>query len=297
MISVQDMLSHGYALTPVPFGEKGPKDKAWNQRQNVITDVKDAHRLQGFNVGLCHAYSTPFTCCFDLDDVFFSDTWLAKRGVKLADLLNADDAVIVSSGRPNSLKPLYRLSEGIEPLVSQKVNKPDGNCGLEMRCGTKARLTAQDIIPPSRHPLGTTYKFIGRGNPLGLPVLPDPLLRIWEELNAIEVTKKKPSAQGPMYVAVPETPRQVAEVTRALSLINADCPYEVWRNTVWAILSTGWSCAEDLAYRWSASAPHRFDETAFWLVANSYDPDLENPMTIATVYYYAKHGGQPWLVS
>ena len=59
MISVQDMLSHGYALTPVPFGEKGPKDKAWNQRQNVITDVKDAYRLQGVNLGLCHAYATP----------------------------------------------------------------------------------------------------------------------------------------------------------------------------------------------------------------------------------------------
>ena len=297
MISVQDMLSHGYALTPVPFGEKGPKDKAWNQRQNVITDVKDAHRLQGFNLGLCHAYANPLTAAFDLDDTTYSDAWFSKRGITLADLLNADDAVIVSSGKANSLKPLYRLPGGVEALVSQKVNKPDGNCGLELRCGTKGGLTVQDIIPPSRHPLGTTYRFLGRGNPLNLPVIPECLLRIWEDLNANQVTKKKPSVQGPTYVAVPETPRQVAEVTQALSFIDADCPYELWRDVVWAILSTGWSCAEDLAYQWSASAPDRFDEDAFWLVANSHDPYLENPITIATLFYYAKHGRQPWPVS
>ena len=297
MISVQDMLSHGYALTPVPFGEKGPKDKAWNQRQNVITDVKDAYRLQGFNLGLCHAYANPLTAAFDLDDTTYSDAWFSNRGIRLHDLLNADDAVIVSSGKANSLKPLYRLPEGLGALASQKLNKPDGNCGFEFRCATSKGLTVQDIIPPSRHPLGTTYQFIGRGNPLSLPVLPDPLLRIWEELNAIQITQRQPSAQGPMYVAVPETPRQVAEVTQALSLIDADCPYEVWRNVVWAVLSTGWTCAEDLAYQWSASAPDRFNEDAFWLVVNSHDPYLENPITIATLFYYAKHGRQPWPVS
>ena len=297
MISVQDMLSHGYALTPVPFGKKGPKDKAWNQRQNVITDVKDAHRLKGVNIGLCHAYSTPITCCFDLDDTCFSDAWLLKRGVKLADLLNADDAVIVSSGRVNSLKPLCRLPDGVEAWISQRVDKPDGGCGFELRCATKDGLTVQDIIPPSLHPLGTTYHFLGRGNPLKLPVLPDSLLRIWEELNAAQVAQRTSKAQGRILMAVPETPRQVAEVTQALIGIDADCSYETWRNTVWAILSTGWSCAENLAYRWSASAPHRFDENAFWLVANSYDPNLDNPITIATVYYYAKRGGQPWPAS
>lgn len=296
MISVQDMLSHGYAVTPVPFGEKGPRNIGWNKRQNVITDVKDAYRLQGFNVGLCHAYGNPLTAAFDLDDTTYSDAWFVNRGVRLNDLLSADDAVIVSSGRPNSLKPLYRLPEGVEALVSQRVNKPDGNCGFEFRCATSKGLTVQDIIPPSRHPLGTTYRFLGQGNPLNLPVLPDKLLRIWEELNTTRTAQRQPSAQGPKYVAVPETPRKVAEVMQALSLIDADCPYEAWRDVVWAILNTGWRCSEGLAYQWSASAPDRFNEDAFWLVVNSYDPNLENPITIATLFYYAKHGRQPWPV-
>ena len=294
---IKNMLASGSALIPVPYGKKGPVGIGWNKRQNVITNPREAYRLEGFNVGLCHCYSNPITGSFDLDNVSYSESWLAKRGIRLNDLLNADDAVVVSSGKANSLKPLYRLPEGLGALVSQKVNKPDGICGFEFRCATKDGLTVQDIIPPSRHPLGTTYQFIGRGNPLRLPVLPDPLLRIWEELNTTRAAQRQLSAQGPMYVAVPETPRQVAEVTQALSLIDADCPYEVWRNVVWAVLSTGWTCAEDLAYQWSASAPDRFNEDAFWLVVNSHDPYLENPITIATLFYYAKHGRQPWPVS
>ena len=296
MISVRDMLAHGYAMIPIPFGEKRPLKPGWNKRNGVVTDVNDAHKFDGCNVGLCHAYGNPMTAAIDLDDTTYSEAWFSSRGVRLHGLLDADDAVIVSSGRPNSLKPLYKLPEGLAPLVSKKVSKPYGGSGFELRCATQRGLTVQDIIPPSRHPLGTTYKFLGRGNPLKLPVLPDSLLRIWEELNVAQAAQEISRVQGQISMAIPETPRQVAEVTQALMRIDADCSYEIWRNVVWAILSTGWSCAEDLAYHWSASAPHRFDETAFWLVANSYNPDLDNPITIATVYFHAKHGGQPWPV-
>jgi hypothetical protein len=76
-----------------------------------------------------------------------------------------------------------------------------------------------------------------------------------------------------------------------LFCIDADCDYETWRNIVWAVLSTGWSCAEDIAYEWSKSAPDRFDEDAFWLVANSYTPDHTSPITVGTIYHFAWLGG------
>jgi hypothetical protein len=73
--------------------------------------------------------------------------------------------------------------------------------------------------------------------------------------------------------------------------INADCPYETWRNVVWAVLSTGWKRAEAIAQAWSSSAPDRYNDDAFWLVANSYMPNHSNPISLGTVYHHARTGG------
>jgi hypothetical protein len=297
MITPADLLSHGFALVPVPPGEKGPIHKGWNRPENVLTDSRDAYKLKHSNVGLCHAVGRKRTSSLDLDDTTFSDGWLGARGVDLRDLLNAKDAVIISSGRPNRLKAIYTLPAWMGLPVSRKVYTQDGRCGLEMRCATTEGLTVQDIIPPSRHPLGTIYQYIGQGDPLNPPPLPDELFAIWEDLNQAEALRRQRIDQRVMRVGIPETPRQVAEVKAALGRIDADCPYEVWRNICWAVLSTGWQCGEDLAYQWSVSAPNRFSEDSFWLVINSYDPDWENSLTIATVFHFAKHGRRSWQAS
>lgn len=294
MITPADLLSHGFALVPVPPGEKGPIHKGWNRPENVLTDFRDAYKLKNSNIGLCHAVGKKRTCSLDLDDAIFSNGWLKERGVDLRDLLNAKDAVIISSGRPNSLKAIYTPPTSLGLPVSRKVYTNEGKCGLEIRCATADGLTVQDIIPPSRHPLGTIYQYIGRGDPLNPPPLSDELCAIWEDLNQADVLRRQRVDQRALRVGLSETPRQVAEVKAALDRIDADCPYEVWRNICWAILSTGWQCGEDLAYQWSISAPDRFSEDAFWLVINSYDPDWENSLTIATVFHFAKDGRQSW---
>jgi len=76
-----------------------------------------------------------------------------------------------------------------------------------------------------------------------------------------------------------------------LNHINADCEYQTWRNVIWAILSTSWECSEDVAYEWSKTAPDRFEEDAFWLVANSYIPDLDQQITFGTIHHLARIGG------
>lgn len=297
MITPADLLSHGFGLVSVPLGEKGPIHKGWNRPENVLTDSRDAYKLKHSNVGLCHAVGRKRTSSMDFDDTRFSDGWLKARGVDLRDLLNAKDAVIISSGRPNSLKAIYTLPSWMGLPVSRKVYTQDGRCGLEMRCATADGLTVQDIIPPSRHPLGTIYQYIGRGDPLNPPPLPDELCAIWDDLNQSEALRRHRIDRRVMRVGIPETPRQVAEVKAALDCIDADCPYEVWRNICWAILSTGWQCGEDLAYQWSVSAPNRFSEDSFWLVINSWDPDWENSLTIATVFHFAKYGRTSWPAS
>ena len=76
-----------------------------------------------------------------------------------------------------------------------------------------------------------------------------------------------------------------------LSHISADCGRDIWRDIVWAILSTGWLCAVDLAKAWSESAPTRYEDAAFWTVVQTFDPAHDTVPTLGTVYFHARKGG------
>jgi hypothetical protein len=88
-----------------------------------------------------------------------------------------------------------------------------------------------------------------------------------------------------------ETPRRVACVKEMLSFIDADCDYFTWRGVVWALLSTGWSCATEIALEWSKTAPGRFNEADFWSLAGSYNHDIQTGYSIGTIYHHARLGG------
>jgi hypothetical protein len=49
----------------------------------------------------------------------------------------------------------------------------------------------------------------------------------------------------------PETPDNIARVQSALAAINPDCDRDLWRDILFAIHSTGWSCSEEIARSWS----------------------------------------------
>jgi putative DNA primase/helicase len=287
------LLQNGFALVPIPYGRKGPQTVGWNLRQNVTVNPTDANRLKGMNVGLAHAYCTPNpTCALDIDHYPGAKAWLTSHSIDLDALIHASDQVVIHSGKRHSLKLIYRLPAGQLPLESKKINGIDGKSALEFRCATKDGYTVQDVLPPSLHPDGQLYVWLGDGNPLQPPYIPQELLSVWHLLiaNCSRVALRKSNSLASSHPR-PETPRQVATVSSALSYIDANCDYEKWRNVVWAVLSTGWLCAEDMAYQWSMTAPDRFEEDAFWLVANSYIPDLPGQITLGTLIHHAGQGG------
>ncbi len=293
MIRLEQMVESGMALVPIPPGEKRPCSEGWNLPDNCIIDPAGLGQLAGKNVGLAHAYSTPTpTCAIDIDNFKHATAWHSSHGQDLKSLLFAPDAVVIASGRRGSLKLLYRLPAGTSPLESKKIVGPDGKSAVEFRCATKDGKTVQDVLPPSLHPEGRTYQWVGSGNPLQLPVIPPALLSVWLLLiaNGSRVALR---SRGPKsgQRQRQESPREIANLRHLLSYISANCPYEVWRNVVWAILSTGWLCAEEVAQQWSMSAPTRYKEEAFWTVANSYVPDHPNPITLGTAFYHARQGG------
>ncbi len=293
MKSISEMLDIGWILVPIPSGQKGPVHKDWNIQSQCITNSDQVHLLKGMNVGLAHAYCLPSpTCAIDIDNYKTAKLWLATHFINLKELLEASDAVVIWSGKKYSLKLIYRLPLGVTPMVSTKINGPDGRVALEFRCATSDGKTVQDVIPPSIHPNGTSYQWMGNGNPLTPPEIPGDLLNLWRTLvsNGSKVADRKFAIDTNRNTRL-ESPRQIAIIKDALSHINADCSYEVWRNVVWAILSTRWTCAETIAQDWSQTATDRYAEDAFWTLVNSYMPYRDNQITVGTIYHYARLGG------
>jgi len=294
-LSAPGLIEAGFALVPIPHGQKNPIHRDWNLKSNCITTLDEAKNLEGMNIGLAHAYCTPVpTCAIDIDNYKTAKPWLDARGWDLYRHVNEPSAVVLTSGKRYSLKLLYALPIAANPMTSISIDGEDGNVALEFRCASRDGRTVQDVLPPSAHPSGSKYEWIGKGTPLDLPVIPGPLLDLWKEL----VTKRDKSKIRPRqrvfgFENPPETPRQIATLKEALGHINADCPYDIWRNVVWAILSTGWKCGEELALDWSKSAPHRFDEdpNKFSMLVSSYAPRPVSPITVGTIFFLARSGG------
>lgn len=65
-----------------------------------------------------------------------------------------------------------------------------------------------------------------------------------------------------------ETPSNIAKVKLALSYISASGSYDEWRNIVFALKSTQWNCARDIAIAWSVNSD-KFTLKAFNNLWNS----------------------------
>jgi hypothetical protein len=86
-----------------------------------------------------------------------------------------------------------------------------------------------------------------------------------------------------------ESPRRIAIVREMLSHINADCDYPKYRDVIWAVADTGWSCAYDLLREWSLTAPHRFDEDVLVTILNSFT--CSGGVHFGTLVHHARSGG------
>lgn len=283
---------HGFPIVPIPHGLKGPTTSGWNLREMVVTDPKIAEGLSG-NVGLAHAYGEPApTAALDIDDLEKAIVWFSDRGLNLADLLDAPDAVQIISGREGRAKLLFRLRLGTSPILTVQVKDPDtGEMILEFRCAAANGLTVQDLLPPSIHPdTGQPYRWGGQGHWSEIPTIPESLLAIWRaQIDERGAKHKAPRDSRPRSISIDDTPRKRATVLHMLEHISADCSYDVYRNIVWAILSLGWHDGEGMAKQWSMTAPNRFDEGNFYSIVAGYDED--RTPTFGTIHHYAREGG------
>jgi hypothetical protein len=266
----------GMAYIPIQPCSKRPAATEWNLLENCVTRPEEAHKLNGMNIGLAHAYCDPVTCCIDVDHLPSAVRWFADRDINLMALLTSS-GVIAESGRQNSLKAYYTLPT----IKTTRVVKVDGQVAFEFRCATKDGKTVCDVIPPSIHPTGTRYEWT-QGNLSQLKPLPECLLALWDGLLAPTETRKQRRIDQQI-----DTPRRVAVIRDLLRYIDPNCNYESWRDVVFSVLSSEYVTAVDIAREWSEGSC-KYDPAAFNSLVKSYK---HGSFTLGTIYHYARQGG------
>lgn len=261
----------GFALVPIPLGQKGPNSRGWNERARCIDDPATAEQLDG-NIGLAHAYSN--TCALDIDDMDKAREWFNARGIALSELLDDPEAVRISSGRPNRAKLIYRLKK---PLPSFKLP------GVELRCAARSGLTIQDILPPSVHPdTGQPYEwkfdelFAHWSKP---PEMPKALREVWEGLISKETKIVRPAQ--PKVAA----PADMPKLTELLTKHDPDGPYDDWLKVGMALHHETQGSDPGLALwdQWSARGKKykgHADLVTHW---RSFRSDNKDPVTVASL--------------
>jgi hypothetical protein len=277
---------HGFALVPIPSGLKGPKSKGWNEPENAITDPQKAADLVG-NVGLAHLYCKHPTAVLDIDDYSLAKPWLAERGIDLDALLDAEDAVQISSGKPNRAKLLFQLPPAIKQFKTQQIIDIETKAMiLEFRCASANGKTVQDLLPPSIHPeTRQPYVWSGKGDWRHLPVLPFNLSMIWREYES----RSKVDVQSP-NIAAPD-PSALSDLTiqhlrSALFSMRSD-ERGLWVRAGMALKELN-DIGRDLWLKWSATSD-KFDSADAAKTWESFKPD-----TIGHQFVFAEAMRQGW---
>lgn len=171
----------GFALVPVPAGEKGPRHSGWNQPGGYFTDAEAAARHWSAhprdNMGVLLSASSLVSV--DVDEPAWASVACRALGLDLRALMA--DAVRLS-GRPRRERALFKLPVGAR--LERRVLSWPGRTGerpttlFELRAGA-----VQDLVPPSVHPL-TAARYAWRCAPWErgeLPALPAALLALWRD--------------------------------------------------------------------------------------------------------------------
>lgn len=268
------------AYTQVADGQKVPMNKGWNLKENAIYDRAE---LNGGNVAVLLAYCEPVPlCCLDIDDL--------EKAKPILQSMDIDpetyDAVRSRSGRPNSLKIYFKLPEDCEPLTTQVIRDKD-NVIFELRCATTKGKTVCDVIPPSRHPGGTTYEWDDERELTDVTVIPEGLFYYWVGMINAEKQKKQVREKSKLLASQYDSSVDETLITDLLGYISPDCDYHTWIEILFAIQSSGLPNAENIACTWSEGSS-QFNYSSFKAAWGSY---RDGHYTVGTLIYHAKQNG------
>ena len=125
----------------------------------------------------------------------------------------------------------------------------------------------------------------------GAPLPVDEFIRRGQEIIAAQ-SVQKPSADLarslPNASPPPRTPENIDRAKSMLTVIDPDIERSEWRQVCWAVMATGWDCAENIARDWS-TAGETFTEKDFANVVRDFDP-MRGTGFGTLVHLARKHG-------
>lgn len=281
--SIDAYIRHGWSLVPIPAGTKGPRTPGWNLKENALKSQNDLP--PGYGIGLAHAYSG--TMALDIDNWTITTTLLAEHGINLQALYDAPDAVVINSGKPGHGKLIYSMPFGAA-LPSKKILH-SGITAYELRCATASGLTVQDVLPPSIHPETLKpYTWAGRGHWMRPPVIPQPLLDLWNGM--LNQDKERTIATDGTVDASWE------EIRQALDHISPDCSRDEWINCGMALHWAGTQTdqldqALALWNEWSMPSAKYPGDRGILTQWNSFKTDKASAVKLGTLFHIAKQHG------
>lgn len=151
---------------------------------------------------------------------------------------------------------------------------------------------SQAFYLPSCPPENESQAFFEHNEGVPLPV--DEFVRRGREIIKIRDEMNSLGANmgvSPKKTALPETEANIAKARSMAEAIPADIKYGPWRNILWALASTGWDCAKELAESWSKTCPEKWDDHKFEEIWNAYDPERANAIHFGSLVYYARQHG------
>lgn len=274
--------------------DKPGKHPLFREWQTSTSSKADSIRASWPNSGAVNiaaqlgACDTPLLV-LDVDPRNGGNESLAALEVRLGERLRDASALVVATGG-DGWHFYFEQGERNDSEVAElsrwmKCNYP----GIDVLAGAH-----YCILPPSQHASGGSYRLDKGDFDLDwLTGLPGDFLR---KVKGAIVLDADDVLGNAMQVDV-ETPEAVERVNSALGAIPADCDRDTWRNIVFAVHSTGWLCAKQIAQDWSMTYldPVRgYDEASFdavWLSAKR--GRLRRSVTLGTVFHLAKANG--WL--
>jgi hypothetical protein len=98
---------------------------------------------------------------------------------------------------------------------------------------------------------GAVVQLVSEGIPIDFDAISQIIGKAHQTHCGANTGPSKAIQLGTVHAPDPETPENVARLKSALAAIDPDSEYPIWRDILFAIHSTGWVSAEEIARSWS----------------------------------------------
>lgn len=214
----------------IPYGEKGPKTKDWQNKPYTLEQVPD-----DCNVGVILGVQSNGILAIDFDGPWSWDYWLENIKIPFESI----DTVTWTSNKPGRCQMAFRVPVEFWDYMPEtfRIKGPIGDDNkpqlLEFRWGNMKG--AQSVLPPSLHPdnkldSNINYTWLRKPSDVVVQEIPIELLQWIYDYNIVDTSVNVVSETEYRK----NTPDEVAQLAEELKRCYPVLDYDTWIRVTWA---------------------------------------------------------------